>query len=97
MLSHMKSSTWKQVILKTRQYSKEKTCVWATKETTTPVFSCKYCEIFKSNFCYRTPVDAFNLTLIYTLNNQWGHRVLIMSYVVSTRFYYKFAATNKQL
>ena len=33
------------------------------------VFSCEYCEVLKNNFCHRTPVAAFDLTLLYTLSD----------------------------
>ena len=33
----------------------EKACNFIKKETLTHVFSCKFCEISKNNFCYRTP------------------------------------------
>ena len=29
----------------------------------------EYCKIFKNSFCYITPVAAFDLTQLYTLNN----------------------------
>ena len=34
------------------------TCNFIKKETLAQVFSCEFCEIFKNNFCYRTPPVA---------------------------------------
>ena len=34
-----------------------KVCIFIKKETPTQLFSCEYCEILKSTFSYRAPVD----------------------------------------
>ena len=39
--------------------------IFLKKETPTYVFSCEFCEIFKSTFFYRTPpVDASECTIL---------------------------------
>ena len=63
-------SSHPEVFLKTSQNSQENTCVRVSfliklqacnffkKETLAQVFYCELCEIFKSTFCYRTPLVA---------------------------------------
>ena len=71
--SHLRCSV-KEVFLEISQNAQENTCVRASlliklqacnfikKETLTQVFSCEFCEIFKSNFFYRThPGGCFSL------------------------------------
>ena len=62
----------KKVFLKFLQNSQENTCAricfllklqanawnFIEKETLSRVFSCEFCEIFKNNFFYRTPLVA---------------------------------------
>ena len=39
-------------------------CNFIKKETLAKVFSCEFCEIYKNNFCYRTPLVAASGVLI---------------------------------
>ena len=58
----------KKVFLKISQNSQEntcatvpfffQTCIFIKKETLTHVFCCKFCDIFKNTFFYRTPLVA---------------------------------------
>ena len=58
----------KKVLLKISQNSQEntcatvpfffQTCIFIKKETLTHVFCCKFCDIFKNTFFYRTPLVA---------------------------------------
>ena len=44
-------------------------CSCLLKEIPTQVFSCEYCEVFKNSFCYNPPVAAFELILLYNMND----------------------------
>ena len=39
-------------------------CIFIKKETLAQVFSCEFCEIYKNNFYYRTPLLAASGVLI---------------------------------
>ena len=43
------------------------------KETPTQVFSCEYCEFFKNNFFYRTPMVAASASARATVSD---HRII---------------------
>ena len=86
----------KKLFLKISQNSQEDTCArvsfliklqakvcnFPKKETLAQLLSCKFCEIFKNNFLYRTPLVPASTVCSY-----WGHAIWL-NYVLNilTRF-----------
>ena len=42
------------------------------EETLAQVFSCKFCELFKNTYSYRTPLVAASLVCCHLFHKKWG-------------------------